>query len=393
MAFSISKGRISPIAIDFGADALKLLQVIPSDPPRLVAAATVELPEHARKGPAERRAFYTESLKVLLKSQPFRGRKAICSIPSYQTLVQHFQIPRYENDKTVEQVGVQLRERLNVDPNRMVMRIHSVGSVARDTSKQEVICFATSKEAVMAHIECAHRAKLDVVGMQCEPLAIIKSFGHLFTEPGHEDQTTCFIDIGAATTKVTISHGTKMVFAKAIHAAGDHFNRHRASSDGASFTDARQLRIQEAIDGTEEAHTIVARARGVPRAQSADAGEETAGLRDSGESVWGLRMFEDETVADTLDCLIDELQIYMRYHQTMYPERAVDKLVFVGGEANHVKNCQSIARALRTKAQLGDPLSRMVKPRRIRGPHSIDAEVSQPGWAVPYGLCLNEGNA
>ena len=136
MAFSISKGRISPIAIDFGADALKLLQVIPSDPPRLVAAATVELPEHARKGPAERRAFYTESLKVLLKSQPFRGRKAICSIPSYQTLVQHFQIPRYENDKTVEQVGVQLRERLNVDPNRMVMRIHSVGSVARDTSKK-----------------------------------------------------------------------------------------------------------------------------------------------------------------------------------------------------------------------------------------------------------------
>ena len=48
MAFGFTKTKFSPIAIDFGSDSLKLLQIIPTDPPQLVAAASSTIPEHAR---------------------------------------------------------------------------------------------------------------------------------------------------------------------------------------------------------------------------------------------------------------------------------------------------------------------------------------------------------
>src|SRR5687768_802543 len=84
MAFAWTKSRYSPIAVDFGADSLKLLQIIPSDPPQIVTAASAEVPEQARLDPTARHAFFAESLKTLLKTQPFKGNKAICSLPAYQ---------------------------------------------------------------------------------------------------------------------------------------------------------------------------------------------------------------------------------------------------------------------------------------------------------------------
>ena len=92
MAFGWSKNRYSPIGVDLGADSMKLLQVIPTDPPQLVAAAAAELPPESRSNPPARQAFILERLKDLLKSQPFKGRRAILTIPAYQTLVQHLQV-------------------------------------------------------------------------------------------------------------------------------------------------------------------------------------------------------------------------------------------------------------------------------------------------------------
>ena len=247
MAWGWSTTRYSPIAVDFGADSLKLLQIIPSDPPQMVAAASMDLPEHARTNHAARHAFFSDSLKELLSSRSFKGRRAICSIPSYQTLVQHLQIQGSSDpDEFEAQIHQHLRQRLNVDPSRMIIRHFRVGQVIRDgVTKQEVICMAASRDATLSHIQTAQRAKLEVVGMHCEPLAVLEAFSHLYRRDVDSKRVTCFVDLGAATTKVMITHGILMAFAKTIHVAGDHFTRQVAETYDMSFSEARQLRIQE----------------------------------------------------------------------------------------------------------------------------------------------------
>lgn len=422
MALSFSKPRYSPIAVDFGADRLKLLQVIANDPPQIVAAAAAEMPEHTKRDPTARHAFYLESLKTLLKSAPFKGKRVVCSIPAYQTLVQHLQIAKSDHEDFDSQVGVLLRQRLNLDVSRMVIRTFQVGQVVRDgSSKQEVICMAASKESVMRHIETAHRAKLDVVGMHCEPHAIVKAFAHMYRREGDDERTTCFLDMGGATTKMIIAHGAEVAFAKMVHVAGDHLNRARAEANGIDVTEARRLRIDEAANVKAPA---ARRADDVERERKRN---KKSGVERRGEGGLpaGLAEIEaalaqefgdtekqhtggiavDEMIApapvavaidsepaeDPLECLIDEIQMCMRYHQSIFSDRPIEKIVFMGGEAHHVAACQRIARTLRIGAQLGDPVARLTGANS-KNSVGIDLTRPQPGWAVPLGLCLSETN-
>ena len=426
MGWGWSKKRYSPIAVDFGADSLKLLQIIPSDPPQLVAAASIDLPEHVRTNAASREAFFSEALKELLGSVSFKGRRAICAIPAYQTLVQHFQIARGESEHDImDQVNQHLRERLNVDPAKMVVRCFPVGQVIREGStKQEVICVAASRDVAMRYVDMANKAKLNMVGMHSEPQAILKAFAHLYRRAADAQRVTCFIDLGSATTKVIIAHGAEMAFAKTIHYAGDHFTQQIAQTKDISFSDARLERIRQTMEPTSETADRQSDSRGLDMNVSnrlskdsetiqppANAGMLALEPVGSGESNTGsnkpsrgdiapiatatvpIGTVADVGVGDSLDCLLDELQLCLRYHQSTFPEFPIGKLIFLGGESRHVWLCQKIARVLRIGAQLGDPMARLVRVNAGKKSLSgIDMCQPQPGWGVPMGLCLSEAN-
>ncbi len=410
MAWGWSKVRYSPIAVDFGADSLKLLQIIPSNPPQLVTSATLDLPEAARADHASRYAFYADSLKDLVNDYPFKGRRVICSIPAYQTLVQHIQIPRTDDQAEIEsQVHQHLIERLNVNPSRMVVRCFSVGQVMREGgTKQEVICLAASRDATMQYLDIARKAKLEVVGMHSEPLAILKAFAHLYRRESDTQRVTCFIDLGCATTKVIIAHGIEMAFAKTIAVAGDHFTHQYAKSHGIGFSEARQARLDQAsAKGGVPAHQPTGTASMSESARQAQPlasagmmsldtppGEQDAAPQAAPAVLATAGPSSDETNtphgADALECLIEELNLCVRYHQRTFPDQKIEKLVFLGGEARQVGICQQIARRLRIGAQLGDPIARLV--RIGNNGQGVDMRQPQPGWAVPMGLCISEAN-
>jgi type IV pilus assembly protein PilM len=407
MAFGWSKTRYSPIAVDFGTDSIKLLQVILGEPPQLIAAAAMEVPPEARTDVAARQEFLQSALSSMVRSQPFKGKRAILSLPSSQTLIQHFQIAGSETEDMAMQIDMNLRQRMNVDPSRMVVRNFPVTTLVREgSSKQETICVAASRDAIMNHIELAHRAKLDVVGMHCEPLAILKSFGHMFRN-SQQGSIICFLDMGASSTKVVISHGPQMVFAKTIHIGGDHLTTHLARAQGISFAEARAMRMN--ITGAQSSED-----QGMAMAGAAAAAPATPPVPTG--AAGGLAMIEARMAAErraqghaeaaptvykkpvadpaheTIECLIDELQLCLRHHQSVFPEQRVEKLVFLGGESRHVDICQKIARSLHIGAQLGDPLARAVRLTQSKTPSGVDLRQSQPGWAVPMGLCLSEAN-
>ncbi len=424
--FGWSKQRYSPIGIDFGADTLKLLQVTAGDPPQMVAAAAAELPFNTRSEPSARYAFFQEALKSLLKLQPFKGKAAVLSIPAYQTLVQQVQITRSEQDDPESQIEMHLRQRLNIDPSRMVIRTYPVGQVMRDGSaREETVVVAAGRETVMRHIEIARKCGLDVVGMQSEPVAVLKAFAHLYRRDSEGERTTAFIDIGAATSKLIIAHGTNLAFAKMIAVGGDQFTRQRATASHIDFAEARELRKREASNARENlaredasvavsaldaagknGGNAVAGGTGMAVLEAAMAAEAARiessyqhatpptvipSRHGNGHGNNGSRHGEAE--GDALECLTDELQLCLRYHQSLFGDRPVEKLVFLGGEAQQVAICQRIAKALRIGAQLGDPLARVTRGGMTagKGPVGVDIRKPQPGWAVPLGLCLCEG--
>lgn len=412
MLWGWSKTKCSPIGIDFGVDRVKLIQVTLTDPPQLLAAASSELPPEARNDPAARTAFLSDNLRTLIRKGGFVGRRAICSIPASQTLVAYLQINRSESASLADQVAAHLRERFSVEPSRLVIR-HLVSEAGPGAAnKQEVIVLAAGREMIRRYMDMLKNAKLDVVGMQSEPVAVLKSFEHMYRRTEDAQRTTCFIDIGAATTKLIIAHGSRMVFAKTIAAAGDHLTRQHAKVHSLDFAAARQTRmnmqpdpeaaVAVAAPPRRAERQLVAAAPNAPSAGGAMAMIE-AQMRAEREANEGPESATppavDEPVTaesgpaepenDAVECLIDELRLSLRHHQTVYPNRAVEKLVFLGGEANHRQTCQAVAQAVHIGAQLGDPLARLTRAASCKPPVNVDLRRPQPGWAVPLGLALS----
>jgi Tfp pilus assembly PilM family ATPase len=354
MAFAWTRPRYSPIAVDFGAHSLKLLQIVPGDPPQLVAAASIRTPDSAAHDAAARHAFYRDAIADALRNGPFKGKRAVCSTPAHQTLIQHLQLTPGENGQLADQIDNELRSRLSIEPSRMVVRHFDVGTFVRNGSpRQEIICIAASRDAVMRYLHIAGSAGLDVGGMICEPQALLRSFAHLFRRKTDGDLTTCFLDLGASTVKVVIAHGAQMVSAKTIPLAGD-MNDAPATAD----PDMPVLESKPTFEPIGAAATSTA--------------TET-----------------QTATSETVDCLVDELQLCLRYHRSMFADRSVERVVFVGGAARHVPRCEQIARALGINAQLGDPLARLARSSRGHAPDGLDMRQPQPGWAVPMGLCLS----
>jgi len=93
-------------------------------------------------------------------------------------------------------------------------------------------------------------------------------------------------------------------------------------------------------------------------------------------------------LTEPLEILAEEVQMSVRYHDSLFPGRGVDRLVMLGGECRAKAMCRHLAKVLRLPAQLADPMARVA--RTGKEPTSgVDFREPQPGWAVPLGLCVS----
>lgn len=382
MGFGFSNSNISPIAVDFGADSLKLLQVKLGQHPQILAAASLTVPAHARKGINERMTFYLESLKSAYKQFGFKGKRLMLSLPAYQTLTQHLQVGTSDSEEQIfDQIKLHLRQRFNVDPTRMVIRfVKGPASSESSSGKQDVIAIAASRDAVLHYIEIGHRAKLDVVGMHAESLALMEGLAHLQMD---EQEAVCFLDFGAATSKAIITRGKSLAMARQVHVGGDHLIRATAEHHQLDWTEARQLFCSEA--GTSAStHDSASNGHAAVAATSTATAAPPAPAATSSNTC--------PAVDDLLETLSDEVRMTIRQYQQRWPDQPVQRVVFVGGGAKQTALCQNLARRLKIAAQLGDPLVNVKPSTQKPHPHIPDFSKPQPGWSVPWGLCHCEAN-
>jgi type IV pilus assembly protein PilM len=393
MAFGFARNRLSPIAIDPGADQLKLLQIAGGEQPQVTAMAAEPVPQEARGDAEARHQFIEQALPRLLHDGGFRGRRAMCTIPAFSTYIHHLDITANEKVSREEQINTQLRERLNIEPTRMVVRTFDVGPVQRESGLvQRVMALAAKRDKVMKYVELARHCRLEVVGMHSEPLCVVRAFAHRFRRETDHQRACCFIDLGATTTKVTIAHGQEMIFTKTIQAGGEQAIHALAKERSLSFERARALHLAQADapDAHQPAHSDTKATPPSGEASQPQASAESALATAPLESATGPA---EPTNArdDAFETIIDELRLCLRYHQRLFADRPVDSLVFIGGGAHHRQHGQAIAKALGLSATIGDPLAPgAADPRAtILG---VDPSVPQPGWAVPVGLSQSEAN-
>lgn len=361
---SMFSAQNSPIAIDFGSSSVKLLQIAPGDSPMLLAAVGLRVPDELRSDRDRRLEYLEKQLPRMLRKGGFRGRRAICSIPSADTVIQHMQITSADGIDQEETVKMQLSGQRGMSPEGMVVRTYHVTEVHRDGEKLlEVICFAISREAVMRYVDLLRKCKLETVGVHSEIIGMVRAFDQMQSPPDEPMACTLYVDMGCTSTNVAISHGAQMVFARCIQIGGQHLDERLAKRLGCDVATARAQRISEQVLAGSTAAEPAGGAVGVAAPEAPDA--ETVEIGHS---------------------IAEELSMCLRYHQSLFRDQSITRIVFLGGEARNITLCQNIARELQLPAQLGDPLTRFGHKRSLRTP-GLALGQPQPGWAVVCGLC------
>jgi len=356
MAIKIIRGRNLPIGLDLGSSVVKMIQLRQSDQDfELVAADWAQVPPDCRAGTKERLHFLGGAIRKMLANNKFQGAKCILSLPAEATFLQHVKIPKASPEQMDQAVLAELEGKLPFPTAEAVVRHVTAGDVLGEGEpRQEVIVVAAWRTTLEAYLSMAAHAKLDVVGIDVEPCAIVECFSRIFRRASDASTTTLFVDIGASSTQVVLAMSNRIVFARNLAAGGD--------------------RIDQAV--AAGMHVSVEQARAVRQDLLGDAGDPAA---------------RDELYR-LLDGMIrsigDEVTQCLRYYESVFRDSSVARAIFVGGQAYDKRLCQAIAQRLNLPAQIGDPLVRIRRAEGAGVNVGLDWRQPQPAWAVAVGLSL-----
>lgn len=407
------KAGANAIGIDMGSDALRMAQVERVNGEyALVAAASATLPvEIARGDWAARMDFFATNARRLLTEGNFRGRRAVLALPASIMAIAHLRMARIDDAELKKALPWEAAGKLPFDPSQALLRHLVAGEVYQDQEpKNEIILMAARREQVNLYLAAAARAKIDVVGMNVEPTAIIDCFSKIYRRKSDAETTCCFLDIGHVGTRVVIAQVGEIRFARMIPIGGERFSSAVASQLNITADEARQARAKQVA--TEEADIELssdasrdARSADTPAPQAEDHSFAllSAGLAASNAGGVATATLTPRAPARTastqrdavraatrpvLRKLVEELDLCRRYYESAFPNRPIDQLVFVGGEAANRPLCQEIAKELGLAAQVGDPLVRMGRTTQVGPESGLDRRQPQPGWSVAIGLSM-----
>ena len=361
MPWRVLKARMTPIGIDMGTASVKLVQLRRSeDTLDLCAATCIDIPGPRQADPRERLEFISDRLRSVVGSSSFKGRKCVLSLPAAITAVQHVKtakMPPAELDKALRW---ELEGKLPFDPSDAVIRHVIAGETysERDTGL-EVVVIAAPRESIELYLEAARRSRLDVVGLNVEPCAIVQCFARLFRRKDDSERVTTFLDFGQACTQVVVAHGNKLVFARNIMLGACHMEESTSAALGVTAGDlhAARIRVQAQPDPCPEAEQLYA------------------------------------AMGQSIETMVTEITKCIRYYESVFPAKTIERAVFLGGQAGDRRLCQRVAQRLDLPAQIGDPLARIGGTGRTGKTSGIDRRQAQPAWAVAIGLTLGEETA
>lgn len=384
------------LSIDFGSQQLKVLQFSASEPAQLIAAACVQTPPELAGDAAKRLEFQCSQLPAVIRNGGFKARRGVCAIPSSQMFCKHTQVLIDEGQTAKDAATIVASEQLGVDASQLAVRAVEIEGAHTAGGKREIVALATAQSLVERIMIAMRDAKVECVGLQSEFQAILSGFRPVNRRTQDNNITSLYLDIGAGSTKIVIGHGTKLAFAKAIGIGGRFFDQVAAQQARCTLPEGRAIRLglnsltraaARPSAPTSETAGLAAIAAEMNRAGAAVA-TKPADAATAAQALASRAANTSIDLTDALRALTDEINLSVCYYQQLFPDRKIDRLIFVGGESRHAALCQHIARMFPFPAHASDPLARVARTGS-EPCAGVDLSQPQPGWAVPLGLLLS----
>ena len=235
-----------PIALDFGADSVKMLQLQEtSGGVGVRACGRWRCPEPDAQDPEQRRRLAVAAARNLLRSGGFRGRNVVSALSYRDVRVKNVRLPHIPEHEMAQAVEWEAREHFPFDVAENQLHYINAGQVREGNElRDEIIILATPAEVVDDRLSLLSEIDLTPIRIEAEPVALLRMHTRLMRRSADDEAASVLIDLGGEGTRVVVARGSGIVFIKNIDTGGRDITTAVAKQLNLSAAEALELRMR-----------------------------------------------------------------------------------------------------------------------------------------------------
>jgi len=279
----------------------------------------------------------------------FNSTNVVVSVPSSKMLLTHIRVDCNATDEEVVELLCERDQAWKDASIRQLPIFTNLRTGTKSNLQQELLCVGVQEEVLDHCLETLEGASLNVKKITVPIHATLRAFDRLYRREGDTLITSLVVDTDQKQTIAMIAHGMNLVVAAAL--------KYKSDSSNVKIWDSKPVLVPVGEPTSEFERRNELPPRGLRQPEKTQCGTDT----------------------HVHDLLIEELQGCMRHHSLLFPERAIDRVVFSGSGALQTEDCASVATKLGIQGFVADPSAWIT---------GAEESVSGPIWTTVAGLCL-----
>ena len=244
----MAKGRIG---LDIGSTAVRAAELAGGDPPTVVKAAQVPLPAGAvENGEVKDPTIVTEALRELWERGGFKARRVFMGVGNQRVVVREIALPYLPDKELRASLGFQVQEFIPMAVDEAVLDYDPIGEFEQDDRRMlRMLLVAAQRQRVDISISAATGAKLEPVGLDLVPFALVRAVGTTGVGMDLEEEgDEAIIDIGAHVTNIVVHARGTVRFVRILPSGGRDVTLAIMRGIGVDDEVAERLKRGEAVD-------------------------------------------------------------------------------------------------------------------------------------------------
>jgi type IV pilus assembly protein PilM len=247
-----------------GSTAVRAAEVSAGDPPALLRAAQVPLPEGAvESGEVRNPGAVSQAIRDLWQRGEIKSKQVTMGVANQRVVVREVTVPALPPKELRQSLPFQVQDLIPIPVDDAVLDFDVLDELEQEGAKMlRLLVVAAQREMLNRLVECAQDAKLDPMGIDLVPFALIRSVG---SDDGlglddAEAGGEAIVDIGADVTNICVHERGVARFVRILPSAGRDVTTAVAVQLGISDEEAEAMKRGEPAEGppvAPEGETIV----------------------------------------------------------------------------------------------------------------------------------------
>ena len=369
----MAKGRIG---LDIGSTAVRAVELMAGDPPTIVRAAQVPLGAGAvENGEVKEPELVTAALRELWERGGFKSRQANMGVGNQRVVVREIALPYLPEKELRASLGFQVQEFIPMSVDEAVLDYDPIGEFEQDDRRMiRMLLVAAQRQMVDSVVAAATGAKIEPVGLDLVPFALVRSIGTTGVGMDLEvEGDEAVIDVGAHITNIVVHAGGTVRFVRILPSGGRDVTLAIARGIGVDDEVAERLKRGEDVEIEETVEDV-----GEATGEGPEEGQTAGAARPDLGRVREIAMQRAGT-------FVDEIRSSLEFYTAQAQGARIARVLVTGGGSK----LEGFLELLRQRIPVQVDVGRVFQ--HVRSQLSLSDEAlaeAEPVLAVAVGLAI-----